>query len=300
MSKVLVERERIGVKGAAVLRRRNRRRHNDKRFFDEASSLGSMGRSRNYGYDAKQLNENLSPLKRFIEANVGRRWDDVYSEIREHVNFANTVQKHILQHLWQYVERNVVMNDKGVACHPPTSFRSWRGGLVALGYDSFFVHPNTGLLSRGAKVKVGPRKAERIKGRRLATNGSGFDEVRLIDGAIYVVEGGIWFSADLRPLPEGFAWGKPVARTRQERRYDAIGGSTVVEVPFFDEGPTDRLLGRKVGHFHRSSFSPRDHHVDIVRRDVERYYGRLTHYCAGKGSQLDTKALRRLGLKNGD
>ena len=304
MSKILVERERIGVKGAALKRRRNRRIAN--RDLENAPTKVSMGRHRQYGWEAKQLNENLSPLKRFIESRVDQHWDKVYSEIRAHVRFENTVQQHILQHLWQYVERNAVLNDDGVACYPPP-MSLWRegrrSGLQPIGFDSFFIHPTTGLLSRGKKTKQPRRKGHRpnLAGAAKPVNQSGFEEVRVRKGGdVFVKDGGVWYLADMRPLPEEFSWGKPVRRTRQERRYDPIGGVTVVEVPFNDEGPKDVLLGRRVGSFHRSSFGRHDAawYAELARKEAERYYGRTTHYCAGKGHQLDTKALRRLGLKN--
>jgi len=304
MSKVLVERERLGVNGAEVYRRVNRRHFNDVRSFDEAPSHGSMSRKRQYGYYCKQLNENLSPLKRFIESHVGQHWDKVYSEIRAHVRFENAVQQHILQHLWGYVERNPVLNGDGVACYPPTRYRSHQLGLIPLGFDSFFVHPKTGVLSRGKKV-VAKRKGHRpnLAGVAKPVNQSGFQEVRVRKGSggdVFVKDGGVWYLADLRPIPEGFDWGKPVRRTRQERRYDPVGGSTVVEVPYNDEGPKDVLLGRRVGSYHHSSFGRRDDawYAQVARNEAQRYYGRVDRYCAGKGHQLDTKALRRLGLQN--
>jgi len=97
---------------------------------------------------SKTLNENLAPLKRYLQKQVGRPWDKVYGEIRERISPSNTVQMHIHQHLFDYVERNVTFID-GVP-HGSEGSR-----LVPLGtYRSpiVYVCPKTGLL-RSVKRK---------------------------------------------------------------------------------------------------------------------------------------------------
>jgi hypothetical protein len=302
MAKVLVERERRGVRGAAILVRRNRRHFNDPRSFDDAPVFGSSSRHSQYGWGGKELNENLSPLRRFIEANVGRLWDDVYSEMRQHIRWENTVQRHILQHLWQYVERNVVLDEKGVACVRPY----YGTGLRVLRKDEFYVHPVSGLLLCGSDPAYRrggwPKKASRPKGWRDLPGGKlhEYEECRILDGEVYIKADGIWFEADMRPLPKGIDWGRPVKVTREERRWNhQLGVIDKVVVEATDNGPRDKLLGREIGwHGTVSRFDSGDP-ARHVRKLTMGFYGRLDRYCAGKGHQLDTKALRRLGLVNG-
>lgn len=108
MAKVLVERERIkpyhGDGYGQVRALLNREEP------EEATSYVPM---RKLHKDQKQLNENLSPLKRFLESKRGQRWDDIYSEMREHVSAGNEVQNHILSHLNNYVELDCVTLDDG-------------------------------------------------------------------------------------------------------------------------------------------------------------------------------------------
>jgi hypothetical protein len=52
---------------------------------------------------AKELNENLSPLRRYLERQVGRPWNKVYSEIAEHLRPDNVVQQHVRDHLRNFV-----------------------------------------------------------------------------------------------------------------------------------------------------------------------------------------------------
>jgi hypothetical protein len=51
----------------------------------------------------KELNENLAPLRRYLERQVGRPWDKVYAEIAAHLRADNTVQQHVRDHLRDFV-----------------------------------------------------------------------------------------------------------------------------------------------------------------------------------------------------
>lgn len=53
--------------------------------------------------ERKELNENLNPLERFLDSKVGETWDDVYSEICEGLSLDSTVQRHVRQHLKDWV-----------------------------------------------------------------------------------------------------------------------------------------------------------------------------------------------------
>lgn len=110
-AKILVERPRIGGhnnrKGRAVP-------------IDDLPQKESMRKAHR---DRKELNENLSPLYRFLEKSVGRKWDDVYSEITENLNPSNAVQYHILQHLKWYV-------DEKTKPYGPTHFYVDDGGIL--------------------------------------------------------------------------------------------------------------------------------------------------------------------------
>src|SRR5881397_250517 len=57
--------------------------------------------------DGKAFGEHLAPLRRFLEKSVGRRWDKVYSEICSHLRPTSTIQKHVRDHLWDYVADRV-------------------------------------------------------------------------------------------------------------------------------------------------------------------------------------------------
>ncbi|MDI3290274.1 hypothetical protein [Polyangium sp. 15x6] len=96
----------------------------------------------------RDLNENLAPLRRFLERRVGRPWDAVWSEIRASLSPKSAVQKHVFDHVLQYVERNPILID-GIP-HAPAGNGPRRDDFLPLpGYGrwkSFYVCPRTGLL----------------------------------------------------------------------------------------------------------------------------------------------------------
>ena len=116
----------------------------------------------------KWLNENLAPLRRYLESRLGEPWDQVYSEIRRHVRFDSAVQLHVLQHLRWDVDLHVDIID-GV----PVSRD--RGRALYARWYSFYVCPETGVLrcynpgrrrERGAGgEEKKPRKRRRLGSR---------------------------------------------------------------------------------------------------------------------------------------
>ncbi len=100
------------------------------------------------------FSENLNPLRRFLESQVGRPWDKVYAEIRAHVNADSAVQYHILQHLYDRLAVQVWREADGeLWCR-------YRWGRLTRLADRWgpdlYVCPDTGLLRR---VK---RRAQRV------------------------------------------------------------------------------------------------------------------------------------------
>jgi hypothetical protein len=117
----------------------------------------------------KWLSENLAPLARFLASRVGRRWDAVYGEIRAQVDFHDPIRLHILQHLWGYVARHVVIIDgvpHDLHWGPLHRFRF---------HNHFYVCPTSGLLLR---VPERPRReppdpsAAALRRRRRKRRGS--------------------------------------------------------------------------------------------------------------------------------
>ncbi len=188
MSKLLAERPRRGHDNPNLHVERERifltNHRKDIEALENMPRTDSMKRfSWSQGLE-KEFNENLNPLRRFLKSNVGRKWDDVYSELREHVDPKSTIQNHIMQHLWHYVERNVVLDEEG---HPCVKSRL-EGGYVRLWksrYGSaFYVHPLNGKL---LEPPVHPKNPNRKPW--------GYDPNKYTapDGTEFRKRNGIWF-----------------------------------------------------------------------------------------------------------
>src|SRR5260221_6595553 len=98
MFKVIVERPRSGRSFARACKLRPPR--DDSTWMPISRGRGD-----------KRLNENLAPLRRFLRKSVGRKWDDVYSEISAGLNVRSAVQKHVRDHLRDLVELHVFERD---------------------------------------------------------------------------------------------------------------------------------------------------------------------------------------------
>lgn len=164
MDKLIVERPRIGHDNPNLHVERERiflsNHRKDVEALEDMPTKDSMKRfSWSQGLE-KSSNENLNPLRRFLKSRVGELWDNVYSELREHINPASTIQNHIMKHLWDYVERNAIVDEKG----QPYILSSWNADGYTPMYksrygNSFYIHPVSGeLLEPPPAPKKPPRK----------------------------------------------------------------------------------------------------------------------------------------------
>lgn len=101
------------------------------------------------GGGTKYLNDTLGPLKRFLISKEGKSWDGIYSELCQKMDTTTVIGRHLIDHLFGYVELHVeIINGKvyGVG--------GWRG-RYELSYSGccprFYVHPKTGCLVRVRK-----------------------------------------------------------------------------------------------------------------------------------------------------
>lgn len=154
MDKVLVLKGRLG--GDKKYHHRNRSKikqllHEEKY---EAIPLRESIKPKIDWDDLKTLNENLNPLERFLEKNIGRKWDDVYSEICANINPNSAVQYHILQHLDDMVEKHAIRATNGTLF----TIGWWRNLEMRTG--EIYVCPETGILK---KYKRKERKEQKQK-----------------------------------------------------------------------------------------------------------------------------------------
>lgn len=197
MSKVIVERPRLGRKAAGLRRGRTAALEDD-----DGEPIRAARSARAPKKDrpdrTKALNENLAPLRRFLGKQVGRPWDKVYSEIAENLKVTSTVQQHVRDHLEDFVAVITRMKAGEVMC------ASRWGGERALesDYRRFYVHPRTGLLKENqhylgwsARERARRRAAEKERAARL----------REIDPKtqLHKLRDGVWWEIKLGKIGDG-------------------------------------------------------------------------------------------------
>lgn len=203
MAKVLVERPRVLGGFCRGSRKGYRRQVSRAMERDDGGGARCEG-IKVRGGGQKHFNEHLGPLRRYLDSQVGRPWNTIHSEICQHIDRGSVVQKHILTHLFQYVETGAVLID-GVPHHPPHA--AWRGPRPIEGRHAWYVCPRTGLLKRAPQRK--PRRPKPVTQRHWL-NASQFCER---------TPSGIWILVTLRPLDENAA-SRDVYLNRSVSGYD--------------------------------------------------------------------------------
>ncbi|MFN6567534.1 hypothetical protein [Dendronalium sp. ChiSLP03b] len=99
---------------------------------------------------SKYLSDHLGPLRRFLRSKVGQPWNDIYSELCQRLDPSTMAGQHVLDHLWDYVERHVEIIDGGIYSKSNRQIQ-----LDGSYRDRFYIHPQTGILCAVQKV---PRK----------------------------------------------------------------------------------------------------------------------------------------------
>jgi hypothetical protein len=134
MFRIIIERPRRGAGHAPAVKlkrdRTDRKQVSPRRHALECAAY------------TKSLNENLAPLVRFFRRRVGRRWDDVFSEICTQLDTGSTVKMHVRQHLRDFVL---------IVSHGRRGELLWEGHAVRPdryygGRSEYYVDPDDGIL----------------------------------------------------------------------------------------------------------------------------------------------------------
>lgn len=179
MAKVIVERPRRGSSSPNYIKGRKGYKKKLQKEGLDCIQKESMAKNRQFGYDSKELNEHLSPLKRYLMKQVGRPWDKVFSDICENIRLDSAVQSHVRDHVFDFVVTNVIEEDGELYV------KSRFFGLIPLenSYELLYVCPKTGLLK---KVK----QKEKVKYKR---ENLGVE----ISGNTYIRINGVWYEVEL-------------------------------------------------------------------------------------------------------
>ena len=113
----------------------------------------------------KGLRDLLGPLKRWLQSQVGRPWNDVYSEACAVIKPDSIIRAHVKTHLLEFVERHTFMHE-GKPCVLEVGYGG--RGIVPVvegrsGWNLFYVHPISGLLLKTSWLSRRVRRAREPK-----------------------------------------------------------------------------------------------------------------------------------------
>jgi hypothetical protein len=261
MNKVLTERPRTG----AAIAYREIRAKNKATDYDDLPSREGMRTV--YGWERKEFSDLLGPLRRFLRSCIGRKWDEVWSEICANLS-TNTVDRHLRGHALSEVEQHCIIVD---------------GEVMTTGRYSSGLRPPYGLyvdpidrVIRESAVPAPYRRKRRdtiqIDGRTYEKDGNvlyptthGLPPRMVTDGREAAQIGGIWYwlEGEIVPPAKEVLY-DAVTRTRAAtrlpgRRYIA----TVIDSTAFDF-----VLGRYV----KSGEFCRNEKKQMSRRDLRKYH----------------------------
>ena len=156
MAKVIVERPRYGSsmrgKAKGYLRGLQRMEHE--------GLPAREGMKRRYNGNTKRLNEHLGPLRRYLDSQVGRPWNKVFSEICAHIDRSSAVQDHVRDHVAGYVATDVIEID-GVPCSKQG--RYYGKPLREIRWIYWYVCPRSGILKAHQATQTTPKPPAQSK-----------------------------------------------------------------------------------------------------------------------------------------
>ena len=254
MFKVIVERPR---KGKGWIPKGTRRRID----FDGPSHAGMRA-----GVGRPHLNENLSPLKRYLYKQVGRPWDKVWSEIAANIDRRSTVQRHIYQHIDDFIAVDVEWKN-GAWSNQREAGRTyfWRDLSMR---QPLYVDPRTGLIRKNEEYDGWRRRAEQHAATRAAEIATRLR--RLGDGRWHLKIDSEWYEVQMATLPPD----QIVERSARDHWRNQYSAARVFDV----------VLGRPVGQHDQYGHNP-----------LAAVYGSPELYAVSK-RQLSRREIAKYGL----
>lgn len=145
MGKVVLERPRRGHAERGVKAKRFGQIVDGEYYGITRIPMSISGKQMAYSLhrEGKSFSDLLGPLNKYLRSNVGRKWDDVYSEIKQILGNGGWPMRHIVeQHI--NVHTNTYRDEHGqVWAH--SNYR-YGGGPTKVWNEDLYVEPGTGIL----------------------------------------------------------------------------------------------------------------------------------------------------------
>ena len=162
---------------------KGRKRANERMIKDDSlPSRESV--SRLWGQQLRERGLSLKPLRRYLTSQVGRVWDDVYSDL---CGDATIGGGELVYEMRRWIDFIVELNVQMIDGKPYTD----RGFEISgCGWRELWVHPETGILMMSEKRRYRYRRPRKI-----------FEQHDLGNGRRAVKLNGIWYEVELKPIP---------------------------------------------------------------------------------------------------
>ena len=106
--------------------------------------------------------DNLAPLKRMLEKNVGKSWDRVYSKLCQQMDKNSVIGQHLFDHLMDFVEVKILEIEGQL--YGTGSLGKPRLLKANPWYVQYYVDPRTGILKK--IERIGKRKKNKDHGSK--------------------------------------------------------------------------------------------------------------------------------------
>lgn len=257
-AKVVVERPRSKYISKGEKKR-------DKRIFADVYDVppgGKEGIRRPHRRNRFEFNDHVQPLRRYIESQVGRPWNDVYSEICKIFPAGGTLQEHIRGHVFDFILIKTWVGEDGKI------YSNGRGSPERVGGGDTYVDPHTGIIQKMAD-DVSRKKHRKRREEELRNSVRAIDENRRL-----LKENGVWYFVELGNIPDTFT-NRP--RLSAYRPLHGVSGERV-------EGGwlvQDRVYHTVYDVWLKRHFDCKDYSSRFNRLDL---YGSYTKYAVRKRS----------------
>jgi hypothetical protein len=223
-----------------------------------------LGIRADHGY--RSLNENLALLRRYLLAQIGRPWNNVFSEICAGIDGRITVQQCIHQHIHEFIAVDVEVRDGRLIDVANGAGFLRRGRGIS---QELYVDPRTGLICLNRHYRSSRQDAAEYHVREAAEIAAGR---RTVDERTLLLRvEGIWYRVELGVLPKERIVESVVDSTRRRR--------------MFAEPRFDVVLRRAVS---RS--------VQADLRQCKQLYGSMDFYAQNK-RQLSSREIKEHQLR---
>jgi hypothetical protein len=143
-------------------------------------------------YHDNGYGSDYSVLRRMLESNKGRKWDDVFSEICKAADDRTHDGWRLREAVTHIVCTNAEIGENGKVY----SKDRWGRAQLTGWWTEFYVHPETG------NLEVTPNRRNTVKYDWREAHGYTKKTVFEMDGVLYHKHDDLWYRVEMAPLPK--------------------------------------------------------------------------------------------------